>query len=833
MKMENKLVEEKNSSRTEKFVSQLLNPLTYVLFGAAGISFFLREYGDVLVILLVVVFNGIMGVIQEGKAEQALAALKKMTTPMALVCRNGQVLKVSAVSLQPGDEVLLEPGSQVPADLKLTDTTSLAIEESALTGESFPVQKKIGDAAFMSTLVTAGRGKGIVTAIGMDTEIGRIAALIQKSKPEPTPLQQRLNQLGKALSLLALGLCALLFVIALALGREPAEMLVTAISLAVAAVPEGLPAIVTIVLAIGVGRLAHAGTIVRKLPSVETLGCVDVVCSDKTGTLTQNRMTVSSCFYYEREFPANSPQIPAPLLEGFCLCNNSLLSGKHRLGDPTELALSVWAADHGCFRDALEERAPRIREVPFSSLTKEMLTTHRSGSSTYSYRKGAPDVILKHCRKQLTPTGASDLTAEARRRLMQSIERLSARGLRLLALARDDVFLGIACLKDPLRPESLPAVRAFRRAGIRTVMITGDHPLTAAAIAAELTLIDEPQSTQVMTGSELELISDEHLAERVENISVFARVTPTHKVRIVQALQRTGHLVAMTGDGVNDAPSLKEADIGVAMGGCGTDVAKGAADMILTDDNFATIRSAIAGGRSIYENIRKSVLFLLSSNFGEIMTMFFCVACNLAVPLKAIHILWVNLITDSLPALALGMDRNDEDALMSRPPRPQSESLMAHGGWFCTCFYGSFIAAISLVAFLTVPFFYLKQLGLPMTLPHLREALAIPSLLTQAQTYAFTTLGISQLFHAIGMRDERRSIFSMKLSENPVMILAFFLGLLLQLAVTELPFLVELFETVSLAWHEWGYLLALSATPLFVHQILYFAAGHLPSQHTD
>ena len=817
MKKENRLVEEAPPSLLKKFLSQLNNPFTLVLFAAAAISLLLREYGDVLVILVVVLFNGVFGVIQEGRAEQALAALKKMASPTALIRKNGAVRRVPAVTLQPGDVVLLEAGDQVPADLELTEATHLSLEESALTGESLPVHKTMGQLAYMSTLVTDGRGEGVVTAIGMDTEIGKIASLLHKGQPAETPLQKRLGKLGKSLSLLALALCALLFLLALAMGRDVAEMLVTAISLAVAAVPEGLPAIVTIVLAIGVGRLAKAGTIVRKLPSVETLGSVSVVCSDKTGTLTQNRMTVTA--FYENGLLHPAPEKkPARLLEGFVLCNNALLSGRQRIGDPTELALLDWGAGFDVSREALEAHLPRVDEEPFSSQARKMVTRHVQNGRILSYIKGASDVVLDQCSRIWSGGTEKELTPAARRQVERAVKTMASQGLRVLALAQDHTFLGLAGMKDPVRPESLPAIRRFREAGIQTVMITGDHRDTALSIARELELAESPDAC--LTGAELDRLSDQELQERIRHCHVFARVSPSHKVRIVKTFQSAGQLVAMTGDGVNDAPSLKQADIGIAMGQCGTDVAKGAADMVLTDDNFATIEKAIAGGRGIYENIRKSVLFLLSSNFGEIMTMFAAVAAGLAVPLQAIHILWVNLITDSLPALALGMDKNDEESLMAQPPRSPEESLMAHGGWFCTVLYGILIAGISLTAFLFLPVRALGAQEMPVTLENLRLALSSPTLLARAQTYAFTVLGISQLFHAIGMRDQNRSVFAMNHLDNPMMILAFWLGLGLQAAVTEIPFFIRIFGTAPLAFHEWGLLLALSSLPVFVHQLL-------------
>ena len=828
----------------ESFLEQLNDPLIYVLIVAAAVSIFLGEYSDAIIIGVVVMLNATVGVLQEGKARKALESLKKLTSPKAFVIRDGRRQELPAAELVRGDLVWLEAGCQVPADLRLTESANLKIEESALTGEAVPVDKDsaflplnregkaaipLGDRrnmAYMSTIVTYGRGQGIVTATGMDTELGQIATMITEAKEEMTPLQKRLGELGKVLSLLSLLLCAVLFGIAVLQHRNVPEMLITAISLAVAAVPEGLPAVVTICLALSVTRMVRVNTIVRRLPSVETLGAVSVVCSDKTGTLTQNRMTVEKCFVNGRLQPSSalrSADAPDFFL-GMTLCNDAVLEAGNRTGDPTELALLDMAEKVELGKEEAERRYPRTGELPFDSDRKMMTTLHGS----VSYTKGAPDEVLKCCSQLRTEQGVSRLTPEQRRQIQEAVAAMSAEGLRTLAVSMrtgvsqpvesELVFLGMVGMRDPARPEAAQAVADFKQAGVTTVMITGDHVDTAFAIGKQLGIVERFE--QCMTGETLGHLTDEELAGRLGQTRVFARVSPAQKVRIVDGFKARGEIVAMTGDGVNDAPSLKRADIGIAMGKNGTDVARQAADMILTDDNFATIRRAIEEGRGVYENIRKSVIFLLSSNLGEIITMFLAVVCGLAAPLKSSHILWINLITDSLPALALGVDKNDGKTLMRQPPRKASESLFSRGGFACTCLYGALIAAVSLTAFLMLPVALLNLQGAELSIQALADTLREGWVLSKAQTYAFTVLGMSQLWHAVGMRDTNRSVLCMNHFENKLMIVACVVGFLLQFAVTEVPFLINAFGTSPLSGREWMRLSLLSAAPLFAHEII-------------
>lgn len=825
----NVLQAEKKEGVFQRFLAQLNDPLIFVLLVAAAISILLREWEDMGIILIVVLLNGTVGVIQEGKAQKALEALKDLAAPHALVCRDGKVREIEARKLVPGDLVFLDTGRQVPADIRLTEAVNLKVEESALTGESVPVTKKQGQAVYQSTYVTYGRGQGIVEATGMNTSIGKIAAVLKQKVPGMTPLQQKLAVMGKLLSALTVGLCLLLFVAAVLQQRNVGEMLLTAISLAVAAVPEGLPAIVTIVLALSVSRMVKIHTIVRKLPAVETLGAVTVVCSDKTGTLTQNQMQVVSC-YAEGKFWEGRELTPAGKKEFFrsmVLCNDAVREEGERMGDPTELALLDLAAGFSIFKSACEKEEPRIGEIPFDSERKMMTTLHRRGSNKVSYTKGAPDRVLARCTHLWREGSVLPLTSEEKKKIVNALDTMAGRALRVMALAmsyqtenlREEelIFLGLAGMEDPVRPEAKGAVEQFARAGVRTVMITGDYLDTALAIARQLGIARD--KSQCMTGEQLDDCTEGELKGRLPQISVFARVSPEHKVRIVRALQAAGELVAMTGDGVNDAPSLKMADIGVAMGKKGTDVAKEAADMVLTDDNFATIEKAMEEGRGIYENIRKSILFLLSSNFGEVLTMFLSVLAGLPAALKATHILWINLITDSLPALALGIDGGENSRLMEQPPRKREEGIFAEGGLACTVFYGILIGGVSLVAFLRLPCYWLAVSGQSFSLEGLMSAFGAPGLLPRAQTYAFTVLGVSQLFHAIGMRDVNTSVFRGH-RRNPLMILSVLLGIGLQVLVTEVPYFIKMFGTARLSLEEWCSLLFLALMPLAAHEIL-------------
>lgn len=851
----NRLREQEKKSLAKRILAQLNDPLILILMVAMAISMMLYEFGDAIIIVVVVALNAAVGVIQEGKAGRAVEALKKISQPRAAALRDGVRVELPAEELVPGDVVVLEAGNRVPADVRLIETLGVYAEESTLTGESVPVEKDAGfveceegensckNMAYMSTYITRGRGRGVVTATGMDTRVGHIADMLHGHKEKPTPLQVRLGELGKVLSALAVGICVLLFVVAVLQKRDVGEMLLTSVSLAVAAVPEGLPAIVTIVLALSVSRMVKAKTIVRKLSAVETLGAVEVVCSDKTGTLTQNKMTVTECYLNGRitgrtGFDAlfagglsagQENSCAGRFLRACVLCNDG--QPGQELGDPTELALLHLAADCGISVEEIRRRYPRLREIGFDAERKMMTTKHREAGGEVAYTKGAAERILENSVSCQTENGTKALDAQERDRLLGVQKRLTGEGRRVLALAMDPtgnmgernlVFLGFVSMQDPIRPEAAEAVRGFAQAGVTTVMITGDHPDTAFSIAKELGIASRPE--ECITGRELDRLREQSFLQRLPALRVFARVTPEHKVRIVEGYKGLHKIVAMTGDGVNDAPSLQAADIGIAMGEGGTDVARGAADFVLMDDNVATIHTAIREGRGIYENIRKSVLFLLSSNLGEILTMLLTIAAGLPTPLKAGFILWINLITDSLPALALGVDENDTESLMREAPRKKEESLFARGGLMCVICYGLVIGGISLAAFLKVPYDRIVAEGFPVSLHNILEGLKMASVLARAQTHAFTVLGISQLFHAIGMRDVNRSVFRMNHKNNPYMILAFVLGILLQAAVTEVPALITLFGTVPLSLGEWGRLTALSATPLLVHELL-VAAG--------
>lgn len=837
--------EGKKKTKVQMFFSQLKDPMIYILLAAVAISVFLKEYSDGVIILAVIFLNAIIGMVQENKAEKSLEALKQLSSPNALVKRDGQMTEIPASDLVVGDVVILEAGRVIPADLRLTSTVNMKVEESSLTGESVPVDKDanfiaqgevtLGDRlnmAYLSTNVAYGRGEGVVVKTGMNTEIGKIAQIINETVEEMTPLQKRLAGLGKMLGILAVILCVSLFAVAVLQGRDVVEMLLTAISLAVAAIPEGLPAVVTIVLALGVQKMVKVNTIVRKLPAVETLGAVTVVCSDKTGTLTQNKMTVTKLFCNDqmKDLKDVSYDDHKLLIDGLILCTDASIQGDNRLGDPTELALLDLGNSLGVPKKQLEVDAPRINEQAFDSDRKMMTTVHKnSDGKVIAYTKGAIDQILKNCVSLLENGVTKPITEEDKSRLMNASGQMSSQALRVLALAfeYDDesadekglTFVGLVGMIDPARPEAKGAVEIFKGASITTIMITGDHKDTAFAIAKDLGIADSPE--QCISGDELNQMSQEQLNAAVPKLRVFARVSPENKVSIVKAFKSHGHIVSMTGDGVNDAPSLKTADIGVAMGITGTDVAKGAADMVLTDDNFATIENAIEEGRNIYNNIKKSVIFLLSSNLGEIITMFIAIVVGLPSPLKAIHILWVNLITDSLPGLALGTDNGDPD-IMKQPPRNPQESLFANGGLFLTILFGCVVGVTTLFAFLYTPVITLMDSGMQITIDSLKGVFANPEIMIKSQTYAFTVLAVSQLFNAVGMRNINRSIFRINHFNNKMMMVAFIVGLGLQIAVTEIAFLEEIFGTTELTLNEWLLLAGLATSPLWIHELRVF-----------
>ena len=816
----NELKAKKETPKILKLLCQFNDPLIYILLAATAVSLALGQITDSIIIISVVILNGIIGYAQEAKAEKALSALRKLASPHAVVRRGGEISEIDASQLVCGDIVLLEAGRRVPADLRLVGTTNLKIEESALTGESEPVSKDFSfvaeggeplgnriNMAFTSTTVTYGRGEGVVTATGMDTEIGKIAKILEDTGKERTPLQKRLADLGKMLGVLTVVICALLFVIAVAQKRDVFDMLLTAISLSVAAIPEGLPAVVTIVLAAGVSRMAKAHSIVRRLPAVETLGAVNVICTDKTGTLTQNKMTVKECLVGAGMSGIGEDSAERRrLLECFVLCNDAALASGAEVGDPTETALLVLGERYGLRKAELEKKYPRVDEIPFDSQRKMMTTVHDTGHGRIQYTKGALSSVLRVCDRIYDRGEVRDITEEDRLHIERTVSGLASQALRVLAAAYSEdvsaaceeklVFVGVEGMMDPPRPEAAEAVQLCRKAGITTVMITGDHRDTAFAIARELGIAKD--DSEVISGEELDAMTQEELNAAAGHLRVFARVSPENKVAIVKAFKSGDNIVSMTGDGVNDAPSLKSADIGISMGITGTDVAKGASDMILADDNFATIPTAIREGRNIYGNIKKSVMFLLTSNLGEIITMVAAIIAGVSAPLSPVQILWINLVTDSLPALALGMDTGRAN-IMDDNPRSPKESLFAHGGKAMLVIYGLTIGGATLFGF----FEGYAQSGL-----------------TEGRTLAMTILASSQLFHAIGMRDVTRSVFRMNHLSNKLLILAVSLGLALQLVVVQVPAVCKVFGTQPLTGGQWLLALVLALLPLAVHEII-------------
>lgn len=849
----NELEEQKKRSFILKLKDQFADFLVLILLIAAIISYAIGEKPDAVVILIIVLLNAFLSIYQEGKAEKGLEALKQIASPTAKVLRNGTLETINSNLIVPGDIVMLEAGDIIPADLKLFDTSNLKIDESSLTGESVPVEKdnkaiddleaSLGDRhnmAYMSTIVTYGRGTGIVVETGHNTEIGKIATQIQAFDTELTPLQKKLNDLGKTLGSITIIVCIVVFLLGIFQGREKLNMFMVAISLAVAAIPEGLPAIVTIVLALGMNRMVERNAIVKKLLAVETLGSTTVICSDKTGTLTQNEMTVTKAFAGDSVFDItgkgyepngkflsdnkeiNIKEYPelTTLLDIAILANDATLTKDSELfgiiGDPTEGALVTLSGKANITKDEINKKFPRIAEIPFDSDRKMMTTFHDKyrDNKKMAFTKGAPDILLDRCSHISLNGRIVELTDDIKDNILKVNSQFSREALRVLAFAykeydavpevldseiieRNLVFVGLTGMIDPARSEAKEAIKKCKNAGITTVMITGDYKETAFAIAKELGIAEN--ESEVIMGKELENMTQEELVEKANHTHVYARVSPEHKVRIVSALKENGHVVAMTGDGVNDAPALKKADIGISMGITGTDVAKNTAEMILTDDNFASIVSAVEEGRIIFDNIIKFVVFLLSCNIGEILIVTLSILFNLEVPLIPIQLLWLNLVTDSFPALALGIESGDPDIMSRRPRNPNAKFLNKE--LYRNIIIQSIAIAISSLAA------YIISLRI------------YDGNLTIARAMTFTTLIVAELLRAYSSRSQKYSIFELGVFSNKALVYGTSFSFILLLIVMYVPFLQPIFDTVGLNLKQWGLVLILSLIPLLIGEV--------------
>ena len=819
---ENKLAEAKKTTVLQRFFQQLKDPMLLILLAAAAVSAVTNalsgeSFTEVFIILVVVLLNAVLGVIQESKAEAAIEALQSMTAAKCKVLRGGELKVIESSRLVPGDVVVLEAGDAVPADGRLLESASLKIEEAALTGESVPVNKAVevifdedvplGDRrnmCYMGSTVVYGRGRAVVTATGMGTEMGRIAGVLAQTEQEQTPLQRKLSQLGGVLSKLVLGICVFIFVFDLLVAGDFSldsvlRTFMVAVSLAVAAIPEGLATVVTVVLSIGVTNMSKRNAVIRRLTAVETLGCTQVICSDKTGTLTQNRMTV-----IEHYGPVDK------LAAAMTLCCDAVYSPDGAQGEPTEAALVNFGAANGQIKPELENEQPRVAEAPFDSMRKMMSTVHKCGDSYIQYTKGAPDEVLKCCTSYLDSGEVLPLTDEKRQEILSVNHAMADRALRVLAAAErrwdalpedcspanlehELCFIGLTGMIDPVRPEVKAAIDECRRAGIRPIMITGDHKDTAVAIARELGIIDD--ASQAIEGRELNRLSDDELDRVIDKYSVYARVQPEHKVRIVSSWRRRGMITAMTGDGVNDAPSIKSADIGVGMGITGTDVTKNVADMVLSDDNFATIVDAVGEGRRIYDNIRKTIQFLLASNMSEVVGVFVATLMGFTL-LNPVHLLFINLITDCFPALALGLERGEPD-IMDRPPRKASDGIFAGGLGVDIAYQGVLIAVITLASYV---------IGHCMEVGHFAWPHGVSD---DGMTMAFLTMNMCEILHSFNMRSQRRSIFTLP-GHNKLLWVAMLAALALTTIVLEVPAIAAAFGFTPVDWNEYAVALGLA-----------------------